>query len=162
MRLAYGLPVELERRRTVLGDAATGLDLVDEFFVLARVAVDGYPAPDSEEDVVRVEADSLPELHVITLKRQLTWFDGDNNPGFTYFYLDMAVERRHVDQPLNWFSINYGEGPVPDQDVDLDSAAQAVRDDDALQRFLARVPLSVTSWVDGDVLNDPNAGTGPP
>jgi hypothetical protein len=159
---ADALPIDLERRQAQLGVEATGLELVEEFFVLARVAVDGYLAPDADDDVVRVEADSAPEFHAITLKRQLTWLDADNAPGFTHFYLDMSFERRSEDQPLHWFTINYGEGPVLHQDVDLDAVAHALREHDELQRILDRPPLTVRTWIDGDFPDDPDASPGMP
>jgi hypothetical protein len=147
---AYELPTSLESRRAQLGAAATGRELIQEFFILARIAIGGYLPPDSKDDVVRVEADSGPEFHAITLKRQLTWFGAENDPGFAHFYFDMSFQRHSEDQPLNWFTINYGEGPVVDQDVDLDAVAQALQEHDELQRILARVPQTARTWVDGE------------
>jgi hypothetical protein len=136
--------------------------MVTRFLVLAQTAVDGYLTPDSGEDVVRVEAHSRLEFHALNLKRQLTWFDADNDPGFTHFYLDMSFERRGEDQSFNWFTINYGEGSVTDQDADLDAVGRALREHDVLQGILARVRLTVRTWIDGDLPDDPYAGPGMP
>jgi hypothetical protein len=154
MQSAYELASDFERRRARLGDTPTGLDLVQEFFGLARVAVDGYPAPDSDEDVVRVEANSRPEFHAVNLKREMGWLDADRWTFHTFFYLDMSFERRHEDQPLNWFSINYTEPRESHLEADLDTVARTLREHTGLQRILARTPLNVNAWVDGEVLND--------
>jgi len=142
----------LDRRRAELGAEATGQQLIDEFLNLARTAIDGYLAPGSGEDVVRVEAQSRPDLHAINVKRQLTWLDADNDPGFAHIYLDMSFERHIGDQGLTRFTVNYDEAPTIDEDVG--AVARALRRHDPLQRLLARVPRTVRTWIDGDLPDD--------
>jgi hypothetical protein len=140
---------ELDRRRSAFGALATGQVLVDEFLILARIAIDGYLAPGSGEDVVRVEADSRGDVHAVNVKRQLTWLDADDSPGFAHIYLDMTFERLSGDPALNWFTINYTDRSA--FDLDVDAVAQAIREHDQLRRILARVPRHVGTWVDGEL-----------
>jgi len=85
----------------------------------------------------------------------MTWLDDDNEPRFTFFYLDMSFERGNDDQPLNWFTINYAERRDVYKDLSLAAVAQTLGEHTELQCIVARIPISANTWVDGDVLDDP-------
>jgi hypothetical protein len=109
-----------ERRKADLGATATGRELIELFFALAREPVDGYGPPDTDDNVVCIEARSRTGFHSINLKRQMTQLDARRDlVARTQFYVDLSFERFAHDHGLDWFTINYGEGPQLDSDLDL-------------------------------------------
>jgi hypothetical protein len=140
------LPAVFERRRSELPGTPSGFDLIDLFFSLAREPIQGYPPPDFEENVVRIESSSGPEFQWINLKRQMTRFDDDGEVDTVHFYVDLSFERLPDDPEIVWFNINYdNEPPFDARERTLDEVAAVLHANEQLMRILARHPQSTSS-----------------
>lgn len=143
------LPAVFERRRSQLRGTPTGLELIDLFFSLAREPIQGYPPPDFEENVVRIESNSRPKFHSITLKRQMTRLDDDGEVDTLHFYVDLSFERLPDDPEIDHFDVNYDTEPaIQGRDLNLDDVAAALHANKQLMRIIARQPQTVRSFLD--------------
>ena len=143
----------LERRIARLGPSPSGAQVVAISFKLADLTPDGYEAPGSDENVVRVEGGSRPSFCWLSLTHQMTMLDADEDVAArTNFHLELTFDRPR-DQPLPRFSINFGDD---DQEWDLAHAevADRLNADPVVAQVLRAAPLEARIFLDGDVDDD--------